>query len=350
MSAELRSGGGGGARAWLRDRVAWDGIASALSGHRAPRRNFVFYIGGITGFLLLVQVLTGILLTVYYHPDAAHAHESVERIVGEIAYGHLVRAVHVWSADMFVASLLIHAFTVLVRRSFKPPQELSWLTGLVLLALGVGLAFTGAMLPWSERAYTDARVGSDLAHYVPLVGDWLQRLMRGGDEVTSNTLSHAFGFHVAVLPAAVTAVVGMHLFLLSRRPPGRASLQAGHTIPLYPDFFVRQAVAMTGVFVIVLTLATFVDRPLGPLADPRLPTPAGALPPWYFLPAHAIVRAAPRELLGIDGPRFLVGAACVLGIVVAALPFIDRHGSRLTAWLAWLLLLATLVLSFRALY
>jgi len=339
-----------GVLAWLRDRVGWTALRAGLDEHRAPRRSFFFYLGGITAFLLLVQVLTGVLLTVYYSPDAAHAHESVERIVGEIAYGHLVRAVHVWSADLFVACLLLHVFTVLVRRSFKPPHELSWLSGLLLLVLGLGLAFTGAVLPWNQRAYTDARVGSEFARYVPLMGDWLEHLMRGGDEVTSNTLAHAFGFHVAVLPAAVTALVGAHLFFLSRRPPGRTAMAQGETIPLFPDFFVRQAVSMTAIFAVVLTLATFVDRPLGPVADPRVANASDALPPWYFLPIHALVRASPRELLGIEGPRFFVGAGCVLGAVVAALPFIDRQGSRLTAWLAWVLLLAFLLLSFRALY
>jgi cytochrome b6 len=347
MSTDARTAG---LVAWLRDRLAWDGIASALAEHRAPRRSFVFYLGGITGFLLLVQVLSGVLLTVYYRPDAAHAHESVQRIVGEIAYGHLVRAVHVWSADLFVACLLLHAFTVLARRSFRPPQEIAWFSGLVLLVLGVGLAFTGAILPWSQRAYTDARVGTEIARYFPFIGGWLQRLMRGGDEVTSNTLAHAFGFHVAVLPAAVTAVVGAHFFVLSRRPPGRADMAKGETIPLFPDFFVRQAVALTGVSVVILTLATFVDRPLGPAADARLPTPPGALPPWYFLPAHAIVRAAPKDLLGFEGPRFLLGAGCVVGALIAALPIIDRQGSRVTTWLAWALLLSFILLSIRALY
>ena len=347
MSAETRSSG---PLAWLRDRIAWTGISSELSTHRAPRRSFVFYLGGITGFLLLVQVLSGVLLTVYYRPDAAHAHESVERIIGEIPYGHLVRAVHVWSGDLFVACMLLHVFTVLARRSFRPPQELSWLSGLLLLGLGLGLAFTGAILPWSQGAYTDARVGSDFASYFPFIGGWLERLMRGGNEVTSNTLAHAYGFHVAVLPAAVTAIVGAHFFVLSRRPPGRTNLLKGETIPLYPDFLVRQALAMTGVLVVVLTLATFVERPLGPAADLRLPTPVGALPPWYFLPAHAIVRAAPKDLLGFEGPRFLVGAGCVVGALVAALPFVDRRGSRLTAWLAWVLLLSFILLSIRALY
>ncbi len=283
----------------------------------------------------------------YYQPDAAQAHGSVQRIVGEVAYGDLVHAVHVWSGDLFVAALLLHAFSVLVRRSFRSPNELVWLSGAGLLVLGVGQAFTGAVLPWSERAYTHARVGSEFARFVPVVGDWLHRFMRGGEDVTSSTLAHAFGFHVALLPAVVTVSVAAHVFLLMRRPPA-APAEGDDPIPLYPDFLVRQAAALTGVMVVLLTLAIFFDRPVGPAADPRSPSPAGALPPWYFLPIHAVVRAAPNELLGIEGPRFLVGAACVLGVAFLALPFIDRRGSRVTAWLAWIVLLTLLLLSFRA--
>jgi len=332
---------------WLADRIGWTGVEASLTGRVVSRHGFVFYLGGITLFLLLVQVASGILLTLYYQPDAALAHASVERIVGEVSYGDLVHGVHVWAADLFVASLLLHLFTVVVRGSFRSPQELSWVSGIFLLVLGIVQAFTGAVLPWSERAYTQARIGSEFARFVPFIGGWLHRFMRGGEDVTANTLAHAFGFHVAVLPAAATMVVAAHLFLLTRRPPRKAETLSGPTIPLYPDFFVRLSIAMTGVTVVVLSLAIFVERPIGPPADPRLPS-LGALPPWYFLPVHTIVRAAPKELLGFDGPSFLVGAASVIGVVMLALPFIDRRGSRLTAWLAWVALLALIFLSIRA--
>ena len=334
---------------WLSDRLGWSGIVSALAGHRAPRRSFVFYLGGITLFLLGVQVASGILLMLYYRPDPAHAHESVEQIIGDIPYGDLIHSVHVWTSDLFVACLFAHLFTVVIRRSFRPPQELSWLSGLFALCLGLGLAFTGAILPWTEAAYTHARVGSQLAGQVPLVGAWLRRFLRGGDEVTSATLGHAYGFHVAVLPACVTLVVAAHVFFLFRRPVVRPDAARHETLPLYPEFIVRQAVAQTGVLVVIMTLAIFAERPLGPAANPMQPTPAGAGPPWYLLPVHAVVRDAPTELLGIDGARFLVGVACVLGTVVAALPFIDRRGSKVTAWVACVALLGLLLLAIHAL-
>jgi quinol-cytochrome oxidoreductase complex cytochrome b subunit len=336
-------------REWVKDRLGWSGLRAALGQHRAPRRGFVFYLGGITLFLFLVQVGSGILLLLHYRPDVTQAHASVVRIMGEIPYGDLIRGVHTWASDLFVACLVAHFFTVVLRGTFRPPHELTWLSGHAALVLGVGLAFTGAILPWSEAAYTHARTGSEIARFVPVVGDSLFRFMRGGTEVGPSTLQHAFGFHVAALPAAVTLMVAAHVFLLWQKPAftrdePRAERE---TMPLYPDFIVRQAVAWIGTLVLLMTLAIFVDRPLGVAADARLPS-VGTRPPWYFAPMHEVIRLAPRELLGIDGPRFLVGAACLVGMVVVALPLIDPRGSKLTARIAWGVLLALLILGARA--
>lgn len=340
-------------KGWLEERIGLSALGSQLAGHRAPRRGFMFYLGGITLFLFLIQVASGILLLVHYRPDATQAYSSVERISGEIPYGDLIRGVHLWASDLFVGCLLAHLFTVVIRRSYKPPHELVWLSGQIALVLGIGLAFTGSILPWSQKAYTQARMGSEMAHYVPFIGEGLKRFMRGDEEVSPNTLVHAFGFHVAVLPAAVTLLVALHGFFLYRTPAmlpreGKGEGESRETMPLFPDFFIRQGVAWTGVIVVLMTLAIFADRPMGIAADPRLPS-VGARPPWYFLPFHQLIRSSPRELLGIDGARFLVGAACGLGLVVIALPFIDPRGSKLTAWFGWIFLLVLCLLATSAL-
>ena len=311
----------------------------------------MFYLGGITLFLLVMQIGSGVLLLLHYRPDSVQAYASVETITGQIPYGDLFRGIHVWSGDLFVACLVAHMFVVIIRRSFRPPHELVWLSGQVALVLGLGIAFTGSILPWSQRAYTQARMGSEIARYVPFIGDWLRRFMRGGEEVTPSTLSHAFGFHVAVLPAMLTLFIAGHLFFLARKPallPEEGKPEPD-TIPLYPDFLVRQAVAWTGVLVLVMSLAIFWDRSPGAAADPRIADAAAARPPWYFLPMHQIVRISPRDLLGVDGARFLVGAACALGLVVVALPFIDTRGSKLTAYAAWIALFVLCILGFSAL-
>ncbi len=332
---------------WLSDRIGWRHVTDKLAVYRVPRQGYVFYIGSLTLFLVLVQVVTGILLMLYYQPDPQTAFQSVQRIAGgEIPYGNLVRNFHAWSADLFVLMLFVHFFTILVRRSFRPPHELSWISGIMSLVLGVGLAFTGAVLPWNEAAYTNASIASGLARNVPIVGDTLMRFMRGGDDVGAGTIGHAFGFHVAALPAALTVLVASHLFFLSRKPVEVA--EKTPTIPLYPHFLVRQGVAFTGLTVVLMTLSTFYDRPLGVVANPHQP-PVGTKPPWYFLPFHQILRIAPKELLGVDGARFIASAVCVLGIVALALPFIDQRGSKITAWIAWGLLLLLIALSASAL-
>ena len=343
----MTSAQGQGVSGWLADRLGWDGLTKGLAARRVPARGFSHYFGGITLMLFLLEVASGVLLLLYYRPDVAQAHASVERIVGEIPYGDLIRAVHTWSSDLFVACLVAHLFAIVIRRSHKQPAELAWLSGIAALVLGVGLAFTGMILPWSHGAYTQARVATEIARAVPFIGDGLHRFLRGGDEVTSSTLGHAFGFHVAVLPASLAVLVALHMFFQARRHV--EDLASEQTIPFYPDVVVRTAAVWTGVVVVVMTLAIFVERPIGDAADPRLPTNPATLPPWYFLPFHQIVRSAPRELLGLEGARFLVGAACALGLVVVFLPFIDRRGSKASSWIAWFVLLILLLLSASAL-
>jgi cytochrome b6 len=328
---------------WLADRLGWDDLAGRLGARRVPARGASHYLGGVTLLLFLLEVASGVLLLLYYRPDAAQAHASVERIVGEIPYGDLVRGVHAWSSDLFVACLVAHLFAIVIRRAHRAPGELAWLSGVVTLVVGVGLAFTGAVLPWSQTAYTQARVGSQLARHVPLVGAWLHRFLRGGEEVTSSTLGHAFGFHVALLPALLTGLVALHLFLQSRKPIEPTADEP--TIPFYPDVMVRTAAVWTGVVMVVMTLAIFADRPLGAPADPRVATDPATLPPWYFLPAHQLVKVAPRVLFGIEGARLVVGAACLFGLAVVLLPFLDRRGSKASSWVAWVVLLLLLLLS-----
>jgi quinol-cytochrome oxidoreductase complex cytochrome b subunit len=334
---------------FLADRTGWRSLVAALSARRVPGKSFVHYLGGVTLMLLLVDVLSGILLLLYYRPDPAQAFGSVAQIIGEVPYGNLIRAVHLWASDLFIAALVAHLFSIVLRRSFQPPRELVWLSGCVASWIGVLMAYTGAILPWSQLSYTEARVGSELAGQAPLVGEWLRRFLRGGDEVNAATLQHVFGFHVAALPAAVTLLIALHILLLQR---GRAPLpqqEQAETIPVYPDFLLRQAVVWTGAFVILMTLATFAPRALGDAADARLPTAPDARPPWFFLWIHQLIRIAPRDLLGIDGPRFVVGACCALACLVVALPFLDRRGWKVTTYLASGLLFVLVLLTAYAL-
>jgi quinol-cytochrome oxidoreductase complex cytochrome b subunit len=333
-------------RRWLEHRL---GAASLLARWRArqvPGRNPSLYLGGLLLFLFVLEIASGILLLLPYRPDTAEAHASVANIVGRIAYGSLVRGVHYWAGQLFVAVLIALVVALLLTAGYRAPREFVWWSALILLALGVGMAFTGAILPWSESSYLQALVSSQMAGDTPLLGHWLERFLRGGHEVNAWTLHHAYGFHTGVLPATVTLVVAFGLFTIARTP--RDSEASEHAVPLLPDFLTRLAALCVGVLAVVITLAAFAAPALGAAADPRLAAPLGAKPPWYFLFLHALLKASPPRLLGLASAKFIVGALGLFALALVALPLVDRRGSRFAFWATVTLVAVAVVLTFNA--
>jgi len=335
------------ARSWISERAGAPDLLARLAARQIPSRSVTHYLGGVVLFLFLIEVLSGILLLLPYRPDPAQAHDSIVAIVGRVPYGALVRGVHVWTTHLFIAGLMLHLAAILVTRRYRPPRELVWVSGMVLLLFGLTLAFTGAILPWSQSAYLQARVSSEMVGHAPLIGGWLKVLLRGGEDVSAWTLHHAFGTHTGVLPAATTLVIAVHVMMVQKRPyPVYESDAGAPTIPVYPDFLVRLAAVCTGVLVVIISLATFVSVPVGTAVDFGSFAPAHAAPPWYFLFLHQLLRAAPSEMAGIDSAKLIIGIFTLIGAAVFALPFLDRKGSRVTVFVAggffvlWILLTA----------
>ena len=337
---------------WFSDRLGTGALRDRMKERLVPRNTPTHYLGGLLLFLFVIQVVSGILLLLPYRPSPALAHASILNIVGRVPYGSLVRGVHLWTSHLFVLVLAAQIFSMMLLRRFTAPRELVWLSGLLLLGLGVGMAFTGAILPWNQNAYFQALVSSKMAGETPLIGHFLERFLRGGEEVSTWTLHHAFGFHVGVLPATVTLIIGLHVFFVIRAMKARGTIAVPDEpkIPLYPDFAVRLAVLCTGALVVVITLATFREPALGVAANPTLPAPAGITPPWYFLFLHQILKSTPAHLLGVVGSKFVGGglSLVVLGLVV--LPFVDKRGSRFSFWAALTLLVVWLVLTLDVLF
>lgn len=333
-------------RRWLNHRLGAAGLIARWRTRAVPGRNPTLYLSGLLAFLFLMEVMSGILLLLPYRPDTAHAHTSVANIVGRIAYGGLVRGVHYWTGQFFVAVLIVLVMSLLLTAGYRPPRELVWWGALIALALGVGMAFTGAILPWSQSSYLQALVSSQMAGDTPLIGHWLERFLRGGQEVNAWTLHHAYGFHTGVLPATMTLVLALYLFAFGKAT--REPELAEHAIPLVPDFLVRVAALCIGVLAVVITLATFAAPELGVAANPRLAAPLGTKPPWYFLFLHALLKASPPHLLGLASAKFIVGALGLFALALVALPLFDRRGSRFTFWAAVTLFVTALVLTFNA--
>src|SRR6476620_7707642 len=205
--------------AWLDERFDLLALREFLAEKSVPvhKHSVWYYMGGITLFLVGVQVFTGILLLLYYRPSSGEAYESVKFIVSQVEFGWLIRNVHSWSANLLIALAFAHFFSVFFLKSYRKPRELTWLTGILLLFLMLGFGFSGYLLPWNELSFFATKVGTGIAGAVPVIGPFLLRLLRGGDDVTGATLSRFYGLHVAILPAITTALVAGHLLLVHRQ-------------------------------------------------------------------------------------------------------------------------------------
>src|SRR5437868_6637300 len=223
---------------WLDDRFDLSDIRQFIREKGVPlhTQEVWYYLGGITLFLFAVQIFTGILLLLYYRPSASEAYESVQFIVTKVQFGWLIRNVHSWSANLLIAAAFAHLFSVFLLKSYRKPRELTWATGIVLLFLMLGFGFSGYLLPWNELSFFATKVGTGIAGAVPIVGHFMLRLLRGGDDVTGATLSRFYGLHVAVLPALTTALIAVHLLFVQRQgmsvPPGvEKKLKRGERLP-----------------------------------------------------------------------------------------------------------------------
>src|SRR5688500_45246 len=175
---------------WLDERLGINTLWDLARKKEVPhhRHSVWYYFGGMSLFLFIVQVVTGILLLLYYRPDAENAYESVQFIVTEVQFGWLIRSVHSWSANLLILTLFIHMFSVYFMSAYRAPREMTWVTGVLLLFLSIGFGFSGYLLPWNELAFFATKVGTDIAGDLPVIGHFTLRFLRGGDDVTGATL------------------------------------------------------------------------------------------------------------------------------------------------------------------
>jgi quinol-cytochrome oxidoreductase complex cytochrome b subunit len=202
--------------AWLDERLGLDDLYKAGLDRPEPRGNWWNTLGSASLFLFALQGLTGIFLTVYYTPSPDHAYDSIQHIMTGVAFGWLVRGIHHWGATLMVLVVFIHMIRVFVTASYKYPRELTWLIGVGLLLLTLGMGFTGYLLPWDQKAYWATQVGTAIAGSVPWLGEFILKALRGGSDLSALTLSRFFAAHIWMLPAAMAALIGVHLYLIIR--------------------------------------------------------------------------------------------------------------------------------------
>jgi len=323
---------------WLDERLDLSGVRHFIAEKGVPvhTQKIWYYLGGMTLFLFGVQIFTGILLLLYYRPSASEAYESVQFIVTQVQFGWLIRNVHSWSANLLIGLAFAHFFSVFFLKSYRKPRELTWLSGILLLFLMLGFGFSGYLLPWDELAFFATKVGTGIAGAVPVVGHFTLRLLRGGDDVTGATLSRFYGLHVAVLPAATTALVALHLLFVQRQGMSvplsiERKLKPGERLPqmrFFPNYILRDVLAWYVVLAVLAALAAFYPWELGTKADPFAVVPPGIRPEWYFLAMFHTLKLLPSHVLGMEGEQLGVVAFGLAALFLILVPFLDRRASR----------------------
>ncbi len=321
---------------WVNERVQIDDLVAFMGKKYVPvhRHSVWYYFGGVTLFLFIIQVVTGILLLLYYKSGEALAFESIQFLMSKVNFGWLIRSLHSWSANLFILSAMIHMFSVYFERAYRKPREITWVTGMLMFFLALAFGFSGYLLPWNELAFFATKVGTDIAGVVPLVGKPLMVFLRGGEDVTGATLSRFFGFHVAIFPGIFTVLLGIHLILVQRQGmseplhTGDAAGSGTKTMPFFPNFLLRDLLFWLLVLNLLAILAVFFPWELGKKADPFAPAPAGIKPEWYFLFMFQTLKFIPAKLLIFDGEVLGIMLFGIAGLLWLIVPFLDRRSSQ----------------------
>lgn len=310
---------------WLDDRSGYRAVVRRALDEVLPSgTGWAFTLGSILLVLLVVQVATGAVLTLYYVPTPDHAWDSVQFITREVSFGRVVRNLHVYGASFIVVAAAVHLLRVFFFGSYKRPRELTWMSGILLLLVILAFALTGYLLPWDQRAYWATVVTLNVAESAPLAGEALAALLRGGATLGALTLSRWHSLHVIWLPAALALLVAVHLVLVRRHHvSGPVTASPGPGRPFYPDHFARAATAAGIVF-----LALFVLAAVGGHESEAMANPAASdfvpRPEWYFLWQFQLLKYFPGRL-EVIGAHVIPG---LLVLLLLVLPFFDTRPER----------------------
>jgi cytochrome b6 len=321
---------------YLDERFDIRGLIQFAKEKKVPvhRETVWYYFGGVALFLFVIQIVTGLLLLIYYRGTPEGAYESIRFIMSDVKFGWLIRSMHSWGANLMVFAVFIHMFSVFFKRTYRKPRELTWVSGFLLLALGLGLGFTGYLLPWNKLSFFATKVGTDIVGVLPVAGGFVMRLLRGGEDVTGATLTRFFGIHVTLLPMIFLVVLSLHLLFVQRQGMGEPlHVQARpgakmKTMPFFPNFFLRDLLLWLIVLNVLSILAVFFPWELGVKADPFAPAPPGIKPEWYFMFMFQTLRLIPAKILFMDGEVVGIVGFAVAGLLWMAVPFWDRRSSK----------------------
>ena len=311
---------------WINDRIPVAKILQLGLDEEIPGgASFFFTLGSATLFIFILQIVTGIWQLFYYVPTVDHAYDSLNYLRLFVPYGWLIHGLHYWGASAMVVLVGLHMLRVFIWGAYKKPRELTWLIGIALLLLTVGMSFTGAALPWDERGYWAAEVGTSIAGTVPFIGSGLKFLLVGGKMMGQITLSRFFILHTAIIPGLALLMISAHLIAFRKFGSVGPWNENKRKISgnFWPDQVSRDVLIAVLLFLLLVTLSAFSAPPFTGPADP-LDTTFTPKPEWNFLFLYQALKFFPGALEVIG----TVGIPTLVILIFVSLPFFDRRSER----------------------
>ena len=352
---------------WIDDRFPLTRMWEEQWGkYVAPKNfNFWYYFGSLAAFVLVIQIVSGIFLTMNYKPDATKAFESVEYIMRDVSWGWLIRYIHSTGASAFFVVVYLHMYRGLIYGSYRKPRELIWLFGVLIYLVLMGEAFMGYLLPWGQMSYWGAQVIINLFAAIPFIGPDLAVWIRGDYVISDVTLNRFFAFHVIALPLVLLGLVVAHLLALhevgssnpdgvdvKHQPKDPATGVQLDGIYSHPYYSIKDIVGVI-VFLFIFSIVVFFMPEMGGyfleannfIPADSLKTPAHIAPVWYFTPYYSILRAVP-PMFDSQFPGVMAMGAAVLAFFF--IPWLDRGAVKSIRYRGWLfkLPLAVFVITF----
>ena len=275
--------------AWFQERLPISGEQlRELTNEPVPNhmKRWWFALGGTPAYLFVVQVVTGILLAVYYQASPSTAYESVQHITHKVAFGWYIRGVHKWAGTLMVAAIVLHQMRVFFTGAYRKPREINWMMGMFILVCTLVTGFTGYSLVYEQLSYWGMTVGANIADNIPLVGGFFKSMLLGGDAYNPRTLSRVFVLHAAVLPTTLTLLVAIHIAIVriqgvtELRFPDEDNEGPKH-FRFFPDHLYTELILGLCLMILLSALATLFPAIAGPKANPLI-TPEVIKPEWYF--------------------------------------------------------------------
>lgn len=294
-------------------------------------------LGTLSVLLFLVMGITGAILAAYYNPSPDKAYQSIDYIMNQVPMGRLVHSIHHWGASVMVVVVFVHMFTTFFSGSFRAPRELIWMVGVCLFMLTLGLGFTGYLLPWDQKAYWATVVSANILGDIPIVGEWIKRILLAGNTVSGLTLTRFYAIHMILLPTLMIGLICVHIYLIrihgiapppipfttGKKPNRKVRNQIYR---FFPEHLARATFVFVSVFLFIILLSLIAEVPreniAGTIDETYLPRPE-----WYFMWLFQILTYFPgaTEIIG----SFIIPVMIIF--ILFALPFLDRSPFRAPA-------------------